>query len=186
MQKVYLQKLDIFYAERMSQLISEPAVREPLGLTENETSVASMMDFIREMQLEEMMGNHVARMIMNEDFELIGVITLHNIDEEMQTSHMSTWIGKPYWGKGYNRLAKEKMFYHAFMERHLRTVFAGARVENFRSRKAQRKLPYMRCNVERIYPEELLRLERREQAYCILNAVERTDFLNWYYQRVAI
>lgn len=186
MRKIYLQPHDIFYAEKMSKLISDTEVREPLGLTENETSIAAMLDFIREMQLEEEMGNHYSRMIMNEDFELIGVITLHNIDELHQTSHISTWIGKDYWGLGYNTLAKDKLLLHAFTAMKLKVVFAGARVENFRSRKAQWKLPYLTMNAQLEYPEELTRLERREQAFCILNAVKATDFLNWHYQKVAI
>lgn len=185
MRKIYLQPHDIFYAEQMSNLLSDPEVRGPLGLSENETSIAVMMDFIREMQLEEMMGNHYSRMIMNEDFELIGVITLHNIDQLHRCSHISTWIGSAHWGKGYNQLAKEKMLYHAFEHLHLQHIFAGARVENFRSRKAQRKLPYMTINTLN-YPQELMRLENREQAFCILNVVERKDFLNWYYQKIAI
>lgn len=186
MRKIYLQPHDIFYAEKMSQLISDPEVREPLGLTVNETSIAAMLDFIREMQLEEMMGNHYSRMIMNEDFELIGVITLHNIDELHRSSHISTWIAKDYWGLGYNTLAKEKMLLHAFTKMNLAVVFAGARVENFRSRKAQWKLPYMTMNAQLQYPQELQALERRERAFCILNAVKSEDFLQWYDEKVAI
>lgn len=186
MKKIYLQPHDIFYAEKMSQLISDPQVSESLGLSENETTIAAMLNFIREMQLEERMGNHYSRMIMNEDFELIGVISLHNIDEMHRSCHISTWLAADYWGLGYNTLAKEKILYHAFTDMKLDIIFAGARVENFRSRKAQRKLPYMTMNAHIQYPLELQRLERREQAFCILNAVKSTDFLNWHYQKIAI
>lgn len=185
MRKIFLQPHDIYYAEKMASLISNPAVREPLGLTINETTVASMLNFIREMQLEEMMGNHLSRMIMNEDFELIGVITLHNINENNQSCHISTWIAEDYWGLGYNTIAKEKILYYAFTEMNLKTVFAGARVENFRSIKAQRKLPYMMIHAEQYYPEELKILERREQAYCILNAIEAEEFFNWHERKIA-
>lgn len=185
MRKVFLQPHDIYYAEKMSHLLSNPVVRGPLGLNENETSIAAMLDFIREMQLEEMMGNHVSRMIMNEEFELIGVITLHNINEVKKSCHISTWLGEEYWGLGYNTLAKMQILEFAFKELNLKTVFAGARVENFRSQKAQRKLPYMTINAERYYPEELEILQRREHAYCVLNAIEASNFFAWQHRKVA-
>lgn len=185
MQKVFLQPHDIYYAEKMSQLISNPVVRGALGLTINETSIAAMLDFIREMQLEEQMGNHFSRMIMNEEYEMIGVISLHNINEAKKTCHISTWLAEEYWGQGYNTLAKVKILEFAFNDLHLKTVFAGARVENFRSQKAQRKLPYMTINAERYYPEELDILQRREQAYCVLNAIEADNFFSWQREKIA-
>ncbi|GEK33014.1 GNAT family N-acetyltransferase [Kurthia sibirica] len=186
MRKIYLQKHDVYYAEKMAELLSAPEVSSALALQPYETTVDAMRDFIREMNLEEMMGNHISRMIMNEDFELIGVITLNNRNDHSKTCHISTWLGVAYWGLGYNTLAKEKMLFFAFTELRMHTVFAGARVENFRSRKAQRKLPYITLYAEKKYPDELLSLERRENAYCLLNAIEQVDFMKWYSQKIAI
>jgi len=186
MVKVFLRSHDITYAAQLSALIQTQGVKQALALTDEQCTVRAMEQFIRTMQLEEMEGRFYSRMIMNERHEIVGVITLKNIDHTTQSCHISTWIGEQYWGQGYNFAAKEKILYTAFLNYHLSYVFAGARVENLRSRTSQRHLPYMTMRVEGEFPLEHRRLERLEQSHCVLNVVKRLDFLNWYYhQRIA-
>lgn len=186
MVKVVLKPHDIQYAAQLSSLIQSPGVKHALALQDEDCTVQAMEQFIRTMQLEEMEGRFYSRMILNEQREIVGVITLKNIDEATRSCHISTWIGEQYWGQGYNFAAKEKILYTAFLNYQLDYVFAGARVENLRSRTSQRHLPYMTTRVETQFPIEHRRLERLEQSKCVLNVVKRLDFLNWYYhQRIA-
>ncbi len=173
---------DVSYAEEMSRLTSNPEVRNALGFTDQQCSVDGTRDFIRLMQLEEKLGQQFSRMIFNEENHLIGVISLKNIDEKEKLCHIGTWIGRPYWGKGYNQLAKIEMLKIAFEYFQFNYVFAGARLENTRSQKAQAKLPYMTLHVEHQFYHEWKKLEQQERTPCILNVVKKEDFLNWYYE----
>ncbi len=47
-------------------------------------------------------------MIVNEENEIIGLTTLKHINNEKKQSHIGSWIGYPYWGKGYNEAAKKR------------------------------------------------------------------------------
>jgi phosphoribosylanthranilate isomerase len=51
----------------------------------------------------------------------------------------------------------------AFLELELDAVFAGARVTNIRTQKAQEKLPYISLHEEKEYPEEHAALEERKK-----------------------
>ncbi|MBS4175556.1 GNAT family N-acetyltransferase [Bacillus sp. FJAT-49736] len=168
------------YAKKMSSLSSMPEVKDALGLSDEQTSVAGTIDFIRYIQEEERLGKQYSRVIMNEEEKLVGVITLKELDFDNKTCHIGTWIGYPYWGKGYNQLAKAEMLNIAFRDLNLDYVFAGARKINLRSQQAQIKLPYMSIGVEEEFPEEHQKLERQEGMPCVLNVVRKEQFVEWY------
>ncbi|MEK4301513.1 GNAT family N-acetyltransferase [Oceanobacillus sp. FSL W8-0428] len=138
------------------------------------------MDFIHFIVQEEKKKKQLSRVILNENKIIIGVITLKEIDLKKRTSHIGTWIGYPYRGKGYNQLAKEKMLYKAFTELDLEYVFAGAKISNIRSQKAQERIPYITIDVKREFPEEQRKLESQVQEACVLNVIEKNIFLDWY------
>ncbi|MFD2045436.1 GNAT family N-acetyltransferase [Ornithinibacillus salinisoli] len=175
--KVSLVSHNLKHAERMSSLSSDPYIKAALGLTDEQTSIEGTRGFIEFILEEEKLGRQFSRVILNETEDLIGVITLKNIDRRTNTCHIGTWIGYPYWGKGYNVLAKENILYTAFTELGLERVFAGAKTENIRSQKSQEKLPYVRIDVEMQFPEEHRKLEEEVQSPCVLNVIEKKDFL---------
>lgn len=168
------------FAEAMSALSSAPQVKDALGLTDSQTSVEGTIGFIEFILEQEKQGLQYSRVILNEKDEVIGVITLKDIDNTNKTSHIGTWIGHPYWGKGYNAAAKAEILYTAFTDLDLEYVFAGAKLANIRSQKAQEKLPYMRLDVQAEFPEEHAKLEAQVKAPCILNVIEKDAFLKWY------
>ena len=57
---------------------------------------------------EERQKKSLSRMIVNEENEIIGLTTLKHINNEKKQSHIGSWLGYPYWGKGYNEAAKKK------------------------------------------------------------------------------
>ncbi|MFC4559798.1 GNAT family N-acetyltransferase [Virgibacillus kekensis] len=171
---------DRTYAANMSRLSSAWQVKDALGLTDEQTSLEGTIGFIEFILEEEKKQTHYSRMILNEHQELIGVITLKDIDKLNKNCHIGTWIGHPFWGKGYNQAAKNKILHTAFTELELDHVFAGAKATNKRSQKSQGKIPYIRLGVEKEFPEELRKIEEQTGEPCVLNAIYKEDFLNWY------
>ncbi|WP_336824696.1 GNAT family N-acetyltransferase [Sporosarcina sp. USHLN248] len=180
MKRITLVPHQLNFAEGMSELSSSPLVKNALGLTDEQTTVEGTRGFIEFILEQEKQGNQYSRCILNEDNQLIGVITLKDIDPIKKTCHIGTWIGHPYWGQGYNQLAKAEILYIAFTKLGLNYVFAGAKIDNLRSQKAQEKLPYIKLFVENDFPEEHQKLESQVNSKCILNVVEKETFLSWY------
>ncbi|MGG0642571.1 GNAT family N-acetyltransferase [Sporosarcina gallistercoris] len=171
-----------FFAKSMSLLSSASQVKDALGLTDDQTSLEGTVGFIKFIKEQERLGKQYSRVILDESENLIGVITLKDIDNTNKTSHIGTWLGHPYWGQGYNLLAKKEILYIAFMELNLDYVFAGAEISNIRSMKSQEKLPFMKIEVQNEYLDEHKKLETEVGSPCILNVVEKEVFLKWYLQ----
>lgn len=92
----------------------------------------------------------VSRTIVDEWGQPIGTITLFDIKNGY--GFLGTWIGKPYFGKGYNRKAKDAFFSELFSETTIDKVFMRIRKSNIRSQKAAQKLPYVWL-ADDLYPE---------------------------------
>ncbi|MDZ5473820.1 GNAT family N-acetyltransferase [Bacillus sp. 31A1R] len=86
-------------------------------------------------------GELVSRTILDEWGAPIGTINLFDIEEG--AGFLGTWIGKPYHGKGYNKVAKDAFFEELFYELGIETVFMRIRKINIRSQRAAEKLPYV-------------------------------------------
>ncbi|UII54439.1 GNAT family N-acetyltransferase [Cytobacillus spongiae] len=86
-------------------------------------------------------GELISRTILDEWGAPIGTINLFDIQDN--AGFLGTWIGKPYHGKGYNKLAKDAFFEELFYETGIETIFMRIRKENVRSQKAAEKLPYV-------------------------------------------
>ncbi|MEK4229361.1 GNAT family N-acetyltransferase [Solibacillus sp. FSL H8-0538] len=168
---------DLKYAERMSQLSSAPQVKDAIALTDEQASLEGTISYIKFIIVQERQGKSYSRVILNEEGQLIGVITLKDINYTHKTCHIGTWIGHNYWGLGYNELAKVKILHTAFTELGMYYVFAGANHINIRSRKAQEKLPYISLHVEDEFPLELKKLEHQVKAPCVLHVIRKNDFL---------
>ncbi|GGE45474.1 alanine acetyltransferase [Pullulanibacillus camelliae] len=95
-------------------------------------------------QLIEAEAQHqaISRTILDEWLQPIGTITLYDIDE--RSGYLGTWIGQPYFGKGYNQKAKTAFFNELFTQTEIDTIFMRIRKENIRSQKAALKSPYVK------------------------------------------
>lgn len=82
-------------------------------------------------------GELISRTILDEWGNPIGTITLFDVQEK--AGFLGTWLGKPYHGKGYNKLAKDSFFSELFYELDIETIFMRIRKINIRSIKAARK-----------------------------------------------
>ncbi|GGG33621.1 N-acetyltransferase [Lysinibacillus alkalisoli] len=177
MRKITLVRHHPKYIQQMSELTYKTAVQYALGLPDIATGWKGTENFIHTVIEEEQQGKQISRVILNEDHVLIGVITLKDIKGDM--AHVGTWLGEPYWGQGYNELAKLALFKEAFTERGFTLIFAGAKLSNIRSRKAQEKLPYMTFDVGDQYPQELAVIEKITGEACVLHAIKKENFLSY-------
>ncbi|AWC33777.1 GNAT family N-acetyltransferase [Bacillus cytotoxicus] len=177
MKHVTLLPLDLQYAEIIFTLSSDAQVKNALGIkVEKIEDTKAFLLFAIE---EERQKKSLSRMIVNEENEIIGLTTLKHINYEKKQSHIGSWLGYPYWGKGYNEAAKKEIFKIAFLDLQLTYVFAGAKKANIRSLKAQEKLPYISLHVEDRFPDEHSALEKEVKSSCVLHVVSREKFLNW-------
>ncbi|MDE3839238.1 N-acetyltransferase [Bacillus methanolicus] len=98
--------------------------------------------FITKQTIEaEERGEIISRTILDEWGTPIGTISLFDIEDN--AGFLGTWLGKPYHGKGYNKMAKNAFFEELFYELGIETIFMRIRKENVRSQKAAEKLPYV-------------------------------------------
>src|SRR5690606_25457176 len=65
-------------------------------------------------------GLVISRTILDEYNQPIGTINLFDINN--RSGFLATWIGKPYFGKGYNKMAKELFFEELFFHRGIENV----------------------------------------------------------------
>ncbi|WP_152656782.1 GNAT family N-acetyltransferase [Oceanobacillus sp. CFH 90083] len=86
-------------------------------------------------------GELISRTILDEYQQPIGTINLFDIEDNY--GFLATWIGKPYFGKGYNRQAKDAFFHELFTTKGIDGIFMKVRRSNPRSLKAVLKLPYV-------------------------------------------
>jgi RimJ/RimL family protein N-acetyltransferase len=86
-------------------------------------------------------GELISRTILDEWGNPIGTITLFDVEDN--AGFLGTWLGKPYHGKGYNKLAKDAFFHEVFYELDIEAIFMRIRNVNIRSIKAAEKLPYV-------------------------------------------
>ncbi|MCU5481793.1 GNAT family N-acetyltransferase [Bacillus thuringiensis] len=177
MQHVTLVPLDLRYANVIFRLSSDSHVKNALGIkVEKIEDTKAFLLFAIE---EERQKRSLSRMIVNEENEIIGLTTLKHINYEKKQSHIGSWLGYPYWGKGYNEAAKKEIFKIAFLDLQLTYVFTGGKTNNIRSLKAQEKLPYISLHVENKFPDEHAALEKEVRSPCSLHVVSREKFLNW-------
>ncbi|WLV25424.1 GNAT family protein [Aciduricibacillus chroicocephali] len=85
-------------------------------------------------------GEIVTRTILDDFLQPVGTISL--FDVEGSAGFLATWIGQPFFGKGYSKTSKEEFFDELFTETPIDTVYLKIRKENIRSRKSTTKLPY--------------------------------------------
>lgn len=104
----------------------------------------------------------ISRTILDEFGQPIGTINLFDIEENH--GFLATWIGKPYFGKGYSRQAKDMFFDELFFTQGIDGIFMKVRKTNIRSLKAVLKLPYIALANE-TYPEVFAKINPDEEIY---------------------
>lgn len=171
MVEIMLKKRDLYECHSLYDLMTDPNVF--LYLRYKCQSYEEYLFVTKQLIVEEEQKTCISRTILDEMGHPIGVIDLYNIVDK--TGFLATWLGAPYFGKGYNQRAKESFFTELFLEHAIETVFLKVRKQNIRSKKAVEKLPYAELANdinEKIYKE----INPSEPIYDLYQ-VERESFL---------
>jgi RimJ/RimL family protein N-acetyltransferase len=86
---------------------------------------------------------------LEETHELIGVISLRDMDVENCRAEMGFWLGQQWWGKGYGTTAARMLLDYAFRELGLNRVHAFYLVRNPASGRVLEKIGMQREGVLR-------------------------------------
>jgi RimJ/RimL family protein N-acetyltransferase len=117
----------------------------------------------------------ISRTILDEYEQPIGTINLFDIEENY--GFLATWIGKPYFGKGYNRLAKDAFFDELFHHHEIEGIFMKVRKTNIRSMRAVRKLPFITLANE-TFPEVFRAINPEEELYDLF-LISKDNYLSF-------
>lgn len=166
-----LKKRDLSECADLFELLKDPAV---FPFVRQKAYSTDELMFITKQTIEkEETGELISRTILDEWSNPIGTITLFDI--ENQSGFLGTWIGKPYFGKGYNQKAKAIFFSELFFECGIERVYMRIRKENIRSQKAAEKLPYVVSGNE-IYSDVYHKLNANGDIYN-LYVIEKEAYL---------
>jgi RimJ/RimL family protein N-acetyltransferase len=107
------------------------------------TSPSAFGKWLNEVMASELLGFAIARIILDWDQRVAGMILLTNVDPDGKAAEMGTCIGKPFRGTGLNAPAKEALLHHAFQQLRLAVIILITAENNIASQKALAKLPYI-------------------------------------------
>lgn len=168
-----LKKRDLHEVPVLFELMSHPEV---FPYVRHKATSTDEFYFITKKTIEaEERGELISRTIVDEYQQPIGTINLFDI--ENNHGFLATWIGQPYFGKGYNRLAKEQFFDELFYNHGIETIFMKVRKSNIRSTKAVLKLPYVALG-NTIYPEIYQKVNQQEEIYDIF-AISKEHYMSY-------
>lgn len=166
-----LKKRDLTDCHILFELITHPEV---FPFVRQKAKSYEEFLFLTKQSIEaEQQGNLISRTITDEWGTPIGTINLFDI--ENNAGFLGTWIGKPYFGKGYNKVAKDAFFHELFFEKNIQSIFMKIRKTNTRSQQAAKKLPYITLAND-IYPTIYGKINLHEEIYD-LYAITKDQFI---------
>lgn len=155
-----LKTRDLHEVPILFELMSHPDV---FPYVRQKAATSDEFYFITRQTMEaEENGELISRTIMDEYYQPIGTINLFDIHENH--GFLATWIGQPYFGKGYNKQAKKQFFNELFFNHGIEGIFMKVRKTNTRSLKAVLKLPYAALGNE-IYLQVYQQINPQEEIY---------------------
>ncbi|MGN8646882.1 GNAT family N-acetyltransferase [Gracilibacillus sp. HCP3S3_G5_1] len=157
-----LKNRDVQDAPVLFDLMSDPEV---FPYVRHKAYSSDEFYFLTKQTIEaEERGELISRTILDEWYNPIGTINLFDI--ENNAGFLATWIGKPYFGKGYNKLAKDAFFEELFYHHEMDAIFIKIRRTNIRSLKAILKVPFVMYGNE-IYPDihEKINAQQEQPVY---------------------
>lgn len=170
-----LKKRDLHDAPVLFELMSHPEV---FPYVRHKASSSDEYYFTTKQTIEaEDRGELISRTILDEWELPIGTINLFDIYENK--GFLATWLGQPYFGKGYNRLAKEAFFEELFFQLDIEAIFMKIRRTNHRSMKAALKIPYI-SEANDTFPDVHTWINEKEDVYDLF-VITKEQYLFHYY-----
>ncbi|TCS83149.1 GNAT family N-acetyltransferase [Tepidibacillus fermentans] len=163
-------------AKELYEMLREQEVHQYLDMVLN--TYQNYEEWLQKIEWLEILGEAYHRCVWNEEEKLIGEIYLINMDQENRRAEMGTWIGRNYWGKGYNRLIKERVLSEAFTRLYLETILLFMQKENQRSIRSLQRLPYITKPLNEQYQDLIKYKEYKLGKTIELLIVKKEDFFS--------
>ncbi|MBM7553830.1 GNAT family N-acetyltransferase [Thalassobacillus pellis] len=171
-----LKKRDLHEVPVLFELMSHPEV---FPFVRHKAYSTDEFYFLTKQTMEaEEQGELISRTILDEWQQPIGTINLFDIQDNK--GFLATWIGQPFFGKGYNRPAKDAFFEELFFQLGIEAIYMKIRRTNPRSMKAALKLPYVAL-ANTTYPEVYEHINEKENVYDLF-AITRDQYMFHYYR----
>lgn len=155
-----LKKRDLHEVPALFDLLKHPEV---FPFVRHKAETSDEYYFITKQMIEaEENGELISRTILDEFHQPIGTINLYDIHQ--QHGFLATWIGKPYFGKGYNKMAKDMFFEELFFQENISGIFMKIRKTNVRSLKAILKIPYVALG-NTLFPDVYQAINQKNDIY---------------------
>src|SRR5690625_3464138 len=155
-----LKKRDLYEVPTLFELSSHPDVYPYIRYR---ATSSDEFYFLTKQTIEaELNGELISRTIVDEYEQPIGTINLYDVHEK--SGFLATWVGQPYFGKGYNKLAKQQFLDELFFSLEMETVFMKVRKSNLRSLKAVSKLHYV-AQANQLFPEVYQAINKPKEVY---------------------
>ncbi|MDC3425275.1 GNAT family N-acetyltransferase [Aquibacillus sp. 3ASR75-11] len=168
-----LKKRDLHEVPALYELLTHPEV---FPYVRHKAYSVDEYYFLTKQTMEaEEQGELITRTIVNEFHHPIGTISLFDLHDNK--GFLATWIGQPYFGKGYNKLAKEAFFEELFETAGIKAIFIKIRKTNTRSLKAMLKIPFVSLgNI--LYREIFEKINANEPVYELFVITKEQYFLH--------
>lgn len=151
---------DLFEVPALFELASHPEVYPYLR---HKADTVDEFYFLTRQTIEaEENGLLISRTILDEFEQPIGTINLFDITNN--SGFLATWLGQPYFGQGYNQMAKELFFNELFFQQNIENIFMKVRKTNGRSLHAVGKLDYVMAGNE-LFPELYETINKEDDIY---------------------
>ncbi len=132
MVEVTIRPIQIGDAEKCFRWVSNPEVRQFLGLIQSARTLAQERSWIAAMLTDK--SHHRAFIIEDERGIAIGTCGLRAIDTGEGTALLGMMIGEPrLWGRGYGTAATRALLRYAFEELELREIRLSCHKDNVRA-----------------------------------------------------
>jgi len=169
-----LKKRDLHEVPVLFELMSHPEV---FPYVRQKATTSDEFYFITKQTIEaEERGELISRTILDEHYQPIGTINLFDIAEDY--GFLATWVGRPYFGKGYNGLAKTQFFNELFNETYIQKILLKVRNTNARSLRAVQKLSYVeKANL--LYPVLYEQINAESRYMYDLFVIHKESYLSY-------
>ncbi len=134
-----LKHRDLSETNELYELITHPSVYP--YVRQKASSAEEFLFLTKQLIEEEQLGLTISRTIIDNYGQPVGTISLYDIEDG--AGFLSTWIGAPFQGMGYNQSAKKEFLTELFYNYDIHTVFLRIRKGNEKSKRASMKLPYI-------------------------------------------
>ena len=168
-ERIILRLPEVDDSQEMFELLQDDDILRYVNFTKPK-SVEDCVEFIDYSLNEFAKGTEANYVIVNQGGKLLGVASLMRIDWENSNAELGIWLGKSFWGKGYNYEALNLLIDYAFNDLDFQYLIASVKTGNVRSFRTVQNLgfgyvtsatyPVSESEVESYYHLKLVSAER--------------------------